>query len=549
MELPDPPPDSSSRSWLKVATWAAWVLGPMLFVLMRIPLAAVDHAAKKATCLELYLQPQDWTCSVSLSWTRWAYGFAALATYAAFALPPAILAKTGRKWTFALPVLIPLALFPMVLFLWADDPNQDIVSVLLFGEVGGGSWWTAAWGTAAQADGSIWTLHPIIASGVSIALMLLPSAFMAARATKLQRRRPYVLSIAGFLSIVLCALIWSLIQGFGNLLGGIDPLVGVFDWFYQPWAPLQVMALFGLFLGTHRFWWPWVLVPAAILLSFAIPYLLIGNGWDPIPEWSLFLRSALPLATAGFVASLSEPISRVLGRRLRFGRDLDWIDERQPKQQRTSRLRGRTVLNATAAGVLIATTIAGSLGLEIVGISVSSSLPTYLGARDRASSYQGKHILLLASDALSRYYSASGSFQGFDAEDGERLQDQLAWQDGLPGTAGTRPLVVHLHKISPDLAEVVLVGNSVLFCGQTDGAGRSTYAESYGSRLHPSEIAFRVAVRECADTPLSVDSLRALDPAVVCPETEVVLTDPTCREIQHLIREKLTQTQPPEPPG
>ena len=63
----------------------------------------------------------------------------------------------------------------------------------------------------------------------------------------------------------------------------------------------MAMLVFGAMLGTDRRWWPWALVPVAVVLSLG-PAMLVMSLPTTLTAFSWF-AGVVPLVCAGFVGS------------------------------------------------------------------------------------------------------------------------------------------------------------------------------------------------------------------------------------------------------
>ena len=222
-----------------------------------------------------------------------------------------------------------------------------------------------------------------------------------------------------------------------------------------------VIALTAAMLGTDRRFWPWALVPAAILLSLG-PTMAVAGLPARFVTLSWF-ASVAPLGLAALLGSAWRPIAM----RLSGGEGARAVRTPTPR-----RLRPIVVLDALGVGMLAVSLIA--VRNDPLPIQISASLPTFLGVREVAFDARTEMNLLLAVDALERYRAERGSFAGFDADAGERLAQEMAWTDRMQVAW---PLRVSVAEVSRSDATVVIrSATGSVFCARTDGS-----SATYGS--------------------------------------------------------------------
>ena len=222
----------------------------------------------------LAIVPQDVFCH-PMAWTaRTAYVVASLLIAVGFVLPALILAASGRWLTAFLPLLCALAVkYP-----------QDVLFP------------TRLWGSAK------WPQGPVVSTAVTMVVMALPvgAVIYGKRRSWVARARPSL--VAGIAAMVLCGagvagavfvaqgMLTRHIGGFGyevDIVGIVPEAIAI--------------AVFGALLGPDRRWWPWSLVPVAILLS-AGPSDALIIGPEHVLNWYQF-GVVLPLFAAGLIGS------------------------------------------------------------------------------------------------------------------------------------------------------------------------------------------------------------------------------------------------------
>jgi hypothetical protein len=281
----------------------------------------------------------------------------------------------------------------------------------------------------------------------------------------------------------------------------------------------MVMLVFGAMLGTDRRWWPWALVPVAVVLSLG-PAMLVMSIPTTLTAFTWF-AGVLPLVAAGFVGSLWRPIAeRFAGRHTAEG---------APRATSMARVRPAVVLNAFAVALLALSMLA--VRTDPLPIQISTGLPTYLGERALADDVRTKMNLGIAIDAMRAYRAEHGTFVGFDAAAGERAASALDWQDGASGDG----LVVGIVAADAARARIVASSDSGrAFCMQavTRSAGASV---TYGSAGHDDVDR---AMGRCASTDWTPAAVRMFDVDAMCSgaDDQVIII---CRSVQRLVRTTL----------
>jgi hypothetical protein len=248
--------------------------------------------------------------------------------------------------------------------------------------------------------------------------------------------------------------------------------------------------------------------PAMLVMS--VPTSLTAFSW---------FAGVMPLVIAGFVGSLWRPIAeRFAGRR---------TAERAPRATSTAGVRPAVVLNSAAVALLALSMLV--VRTDPLPIQISTSLPTYLGARAMAQDVRAKMNLGIAIDAMRAYRAEHGTFVGFDAAAGERAASALDWQDGASGDG----LVVGIVAADAARARIVASSDSGrAFCMQavTRSAGAT-----YGSAGHDDVDR---AMGRCASTDWTPAAVRMFDVDAMCSgaDDQVIII---CRSVQRLVRTTL----------
>lgn len=97
----------------------------------------------------------------------------------------------------------------------------------------------------------------------------------------------------------------------------------------------------------------------------------------------------------------------------------------------------------------------------IIGILIAIALPTFLGARHRAQDRAAQSDIRTGLAAALTYFAQEGSWDGFDATEGEFAEPSLAWLDG--GDPALKQISINVHA-GWDLLLVVESGSGTFFC-------------------------------------------------------------------------------------
>jgi hypothetical protein len=268
-----------------------------LYAWMRAGVASELHAPFAAMCGDL-LQPGDWHCRLTENDFLLTFTGGSLLIGLGLAVPGAILAASGRRLSALVPVVVAAAgAWGISVWDGRAGSNQLFGIAETFASSGG--------------QNSYWRVHTEAAILADVVLVSVPALAVAYVLSPPRRPRPADLPRHA---------VWASTITIGAAIAAIR--VGWADLPHEQYlsAPLDdvaismgLMALFGSMLGTDRRWWPWALVPAAVLLSLgpatavmSIPTNLTAFTW---------FADAVPLAVVGFVASLWRPLATRFARR------------------------------------------------------------------------------------------------------------------------------------------------------------------------------------------------------------------------------------------
>ncbi len=169
---PVPAPRIRAPRIIAVLTAVAAAAG---YAAMRMSVTGAVHLPFTGLCERLRVDPQpgDWWCHMSQTRMTVAFVGASLLVGLAIALPCAILAATGRRWSALFPLAIPLAVagawrgfLTVQSLIWIDRPGPSPSSPFL------GIWQT--W-TMNLGGNGYWIEHPATAAGVDAVLLAVPA--------------------------------------------------------------------------------------------------------------------------------------------------------------------------------------------------------------------------------------------------------------------------------------------------------------------------------------------------------------------------------------
>jgi hypothetical protein len=494
---------------------------------IRIPTGAGLHIGLQHSCTTLEMRPGDWLCQVTATQGAVTFAGGSLLLALALAAPCAVLIATGRRLTGFVPLFVPLAALAGMRLVTGMLSEHHGVEQPFLGIYEA----TFAYG---QRPATYWELH----RGITIAIdsVLLAAPLVAFALVRARRRDaeptgfgPRPTARSGMIAAAACGTgIWAAATLAGKTVPGMDAFLSP-----QPedlWLPIAVIASFGALLGPDRRWWPWVLAPAAFLLSGALSDTLFGTvyRWDSFWRWG----STVPLFLAGMIASGWRPLALRIDR----ARGMTAVAPAAIVETRTDparRVRPVVVANALAAALLVTCLIA--VRYDPLQVEIAISLPTYLGARDAVADQTTKQRL---DDALGvvAAYAADHDMAGFDATTGARAGGSLRWIDGLPSAAaGERPpgRSVSVLPVAGGVQLVALSGSGHGICVQAGSHGRSTFGVS--SVQGGWSAAMADAVRHCTDRAFDAAALRPFPIESLCNDVgdESIMI---CRAVQRLLR-------------
>ncbi len=484
---------------------------------LTLPYPTFVGACQRLLASGLPVTSRDWFCQPTSFIAHASYAFALLMVAVGLVLPCAILAATGRRWSSLLPLAVaPFLSAPVLATSWWDSGSHGNRTILI---------------------------------GTNVVLLAAPVVAIWSVAHGRLRRERHPGLASALVVAVPCSLASLGISLWAQRIFA-DHWRTVYDG-----APIRFltpaaisMALFGMMLGADRRWWPWSLVPTALLLSMALSVALVG-GPELRTDWSLF-GGVAPLAGIGLIWSMWRPASLWLSSRLHWMRDVapEGAPEGSGEPPATFALHARSatlVLNTTAVALLTISLV--MFRADPLPYQEGFSLPTYLGERVQAEDVRTKLDLRLAVATMDTFAVTNGTYREFDAMTGRLADPSLAWSDGhvAPDGSGTVPaLTMSIEDTTGRTARVAAMSASGgVFCMERAGDGSIRYGSAEGTGEGSSAV-FARAIARCGSTPWSGAAVRMLDTATLCDGVGRSNGYLICRMVQILISNTMRQTKP-----
>ena len=215
--------------------------------------------------------------------------------------------------------------------------------------------------------------------------------------------------------------------------------------------------------------------------------------------------------------------------------DMDPIPQR--------RVRPAVVRNAIGVG-LLAVSLVIFRG-DPLPAQLSSSIPTYLGARTVVEDLRTKLDLRRAMRVMDAYRAAHGTYRGFDVSKGAAADPSIHWIHGSPTQGGTGSPIPEVAIVSATDTEARLAAVSEStngYCLQRSG-GELSYGRASrfgGSDPDPDVIA--QAIAGCGSTPWSAAAVRRFPVATMCDGLELSGGYLLCRASQALMTTAMQRT-------
>lgn len=445
--------------------------------------------------------PGDWWCGAP-AWHQSANPLLfTLVAGVGFALPCALLAARGRRWT----ALLPLVAAPLA--------AGDTLVI----------WWRAEWSGSllAATGGGLLDLLRFLGGILATLATLAAPAFAVMCVTPKRawpsppRRRSMWIATA-----ICAAAAWAAGAISWHILA---PTLRIFadEWWGGRWwwvAPTVAIGVFGALQGADRRWRPGGLSMSALFLSLGPAYVVINTfAWNPQGNWIIWTTfgGVLPLFIVGSICT-----------------GWPWIADRLDGQPARTREPAGSHIRVIGARALAIAVLASSLLLyafDPFPASDSQPLPTYLGLRNQAYDVRARMNLDMAMKTMDAWHHEQGTYWGFDAKGAADLQPSLDWTNGAQ--TSLEPGVVAVVSPAPNEADgyedvatvAVNSASGSSFCVQRTRAGPITYGKG---------TSMRGAIADCDSAPWS-DSLMQRPALPTCvPRTGGFLI---CRMVQVLM--------------
>lgn len=520
-----------------------------LYTLMRVDTGRAIQGSFATMCSRVGMHANDWPCRVSDSRTLALYLLGSLTVGMALAVPCVVLAATGRRVTAMLPALIPI----VATGLWAMTSAFTYVEPHAFGRPYLGMWPTWSY----SAPETFWFMHGVLASVVDVMMIATPAIAIAVFVRPRRDRRtasPRWRWTAA--ALVICAAAsaaaFFALSAAGHRLAPTES--GFIESEPGAWiAPIVSMAAFGWLLSRDRRWWPWILVPQAILLTTAVAVAMMTSV-SRIDSYGAF-GEAIPYLAVGLVFSFAAPLAARLSR-FRDPAPVEATDPARIKgvvprgEPRRAPMRWAVALNAGAVALVLFASIA--YRYDPAPVQFQQALPTYSGFRFEVLDLRAKMNLQAGLAAVAAYGPTHDGFAGFDAAAGAAAAPGIRWRDGTPvSTTALSPPALLVGVVSATRAQVQLVALSQsgrAFCVRAGPGSGDVASTTYGiggtydweNTVAPA-VAFVQAIERCQDAPWTASQVRPIAVGSLCngvDDQSIII----CRATQRMARQVLAST-------
>lgn len=454
------------------------------------------------------------------------YMMRTLLTGFGLAIPCAILAAAGRRFTAFLPLLV-------TPWIGLGVGSQAV------------PWWGHPYRGGMTFFGAVLDLALLGAPALAIMLVTRRGPPRVRRAS---RRSLIVVGLGCLVVSGIVALAfnhplnpWGFFNCVGNCSDdGIRPL-------WDALGPLLCLFVFGALLGPDRRWWPWSLAVVALFMSQALPALFRFSVDPPqIKVWSFF-GAVVPLFLVGLIGSAWQPLGGWLDSRRAKRSNQEEPKADDPLPSRRYRLGPVAVLNAGAVVILVVSVL--MYASDPVPAWFAQPLPTFSVPRDAANNLRIRMDLQQALSVMDRYRHKHGTYEGFDAMMGSTSDPSLAWFDGIgvwsgglstPDATGVPDLVMFVIAATRHQAKIAAASASGAgYCIQHTSGGGVTYGTAGG---YPSTVStLRTAIARCGDTPWTAATTQPAPQLTCDPNRSAYLL---CRMVQVLIVGIMKGTKP-----
>jgi hypothetical protein len=522
--------------WVGLASFGA----AYVYAAMRVASGWTLYGSITAPCSFLALTTDHACTPLGANAVAGRYVLASVLVGLSLAVPGVVLAMAGRRLVAFVPLaaatVATVALAPVAWIVPSVAANAR--SGVRIGLIEPGS----------DPSAGFWTAHALLAGIVDVAIIAVPAAAIIGLVRPAQRWSDGLDRRAAIRAALVCG-------------GGIVGVIAVASWFgFLPGVSGQVLTIvggtawvvpcativaFGAALGTDRRLWPWVLAPAALLLSGAPSQLLISQLWG-YTDTSSF-GSVLPLTIVGLIASGWAPLAA------RWSRSMAWA-EGDAGPRPAPRRRRWLVISSNGVGIGLLLIAVLAVAFSPLPAQLAEALPTYAGLRSGAQDLRAKMNLEQGLAAMDSFRTARGSYAGFGAAAGRRVEPGLAWQDRLPTRFGAgATLTVHVIAAEPRRAELVTLSESgSAFCIREARAAGHRAAITYGVGLSSGAArasgrpgsAVAAAVAACGSIPWSPAAVRPIDISSIC-DLASERSQLACQAVKRLVIETIWKRTPP----
>lgn len=481
------------------AVVAVSLIASGLLIASRTSAARAIATSFDQMCANVGGRPGDWFCEVTFTRSLVAHAGGALLLGLGLALPGLILTLAGRRWLSLAPLLLTTAVASIAAVVAPRDLGDQLLGLLHTGFLTSEArtWWATHPVPSVLADAVL-----VAAPTIAVALFLRPDRH---RLPRVARGRAFFASSVVAGSIAIVVMVIGRVEFAGYAPGRLS--LGV---------PLVVMAVFGALLGPDRRWWPWSIVPVAVLLSMG-PSMLLMGGVSRLVVFSWF-GGVLTLVAAGLIGSLWFPLA--------FGRGSLAPSPPTPGPGRVRWVRPTAILHALAV-VLVVVSLAMS-AWDPAGVQLATALPTYVGIREQAQDAVAADRLREALTTIERHRAAAGTVGSFDVSTAAALAPELRWSRHATPQVG---VVVLDRATDRDVRLLTTSASGTAICVSSSSSGTT-----YGVARQPSPAGQLVddARRRCGDAAFGPEVMAAPAVATLCDAADDQAL-PLCRSVQRTI--------------
>jgi hypothetical protein len=463
-------------------------------------------------CAMLQMRPTDWPCGLGEGRVVGVYLLASLFVSLAVVVPSIVLAMRGRRVLAFVPMLVPAAIVLLDGLatlvwsgVWVHVEHTSVSPIFL------GPW--EPWSSITSIRGP-WRPDQLVAIVVDLVVLVLPIVVYQLLFRPVKPPRWTFGWRAALLAVGLAV----------GVSIGIEWVAGIVTrglyidggWFFQG----LILLTFGILLPLGRGRPLWSVPMVAILASLGPTSLVIGTLYRYTAlSW---FRTSIPLAVIGLAGAVSV-----------------WLVARQrgfrSEEAATPppRFRPIAIAYAASAGAL-AVSLVMSL-LDPLPVDIATSLPSYLGARERVEDLRSRMTLDRALVSADAFREQNGTYLGFDASAAEGIDADLVWADGLPGSEVTfgPERIVRIASITDRRVVLLIVAEPTTYCLRSTIGSPPTYGVANEGR---PGIRARAALEGCAALRWTDDLLRPFPVETFCDQAADITL---CRAVQGYMKKIL----------